>query len=182
MTRSSKKKTSTSLHITRPYAQQARTIRFHRNPNNRIGSSTAHSTVTAISSGLTVEQPLSDQLGFVDHLDIECDAGLPDAEDLVDEEPQAKKRKRRTRTNIMEEWRDHRDTYLQEMLRHDGREGLQATTCAHCGDVGDFLCNDCAYRLHYCQKCMIDRHRLMPFHRIQVHLILLHADFYLNFI
>ena len=62
----------------------------------------------------------------------------------------------------------YRDTYLQEMLRHDGREGQQETLCAECGNIGDFSCYDCVYCMHYCQDCLVNRHRLMPLHRIKV--------------
>jgi hypothetical protein len=78
------------------------------------------------------------------------------------------KSKQRTRTKIMEEWLTYRDTYLQELLRHDGREGLRVTVCADCGDGDDFSCFDCAYGMHYCRECLVDRHYLMPLHRIRV--------------
>jgi CxC2 like cysteine cluster associated with KDZ transposases len=70
----------------------------------------------------------------------------------------------------MEEWLAHRDTYLHEMLHHNGREGVQVTYCTGTGCVnrGDFSCHDCAYCMHYCRNCLIDRHRLMPLHRIRV--------------
>ena len=177
MTTSKKKKKSTSVHISRPYANHARTIRFHRNANNRIGSSISHSVVSATTSesALTVEGQLhSHQPASEDISTFQYDAGLPDGQDSADYEPRRKQSKLRTRMNVMEEWREYRDTYLQEMLRHDGREGLQVTTCAGCGARGDFACNDCAYRLHYCQQCMIDRHQFMPLHRIQVRLLALH--------
>ena len=35
------------------------------------------------------------------------------------------KQRKRTAGMVMEEWLGYRDSYLQEMLRHDGRKGLQ---------------------------------------------------------
>jgi hypothetical protein len=165
---SSRKKKTTSLHITRPYAQHARTIRYHRNSNNRLLSSTSHSAGTAATSSITLEEQYADPPASIDESVFQYDADNPDPPDIADHEPSSKKRKPVSRTNVMQEWQEHRDAYLQEMLRHDGREGLEETTCAECGETGDYSCYDCAYRLHYCQNCLIDRHRLMPFHRIQV--------------
>ena len=171
MTTSKKKKSTTSVHISRPYANHARTIRFHCNANNRIGSSISHFVVSAMTSESAEGLRHSHQLASEDVLTFQYDAGLPDGQDSADYERRRKESKLRTRTKVMEEWREYRDAYLQEMLCHDGREGLQATTCAGCGASGDFACNDCAYRLHYCQQCMINRHQFMPLHRIQVRLL-----------
>ncbi|KAN0123195.1 hypothetical protein V8E52_003148 [Russula decolorans] len=66
----------------------------------------------------------------------------------------------------MEEWLSCRDSYLRELLRHDGQGEHDATSCADCGNSGDFSCFDCAYGMHYCQECLVDHHRLMPLHRI----------------
>ncbi|KAN0105342.1 hypothetical protein V8E52_011131 [Russula decolorans] len=68
----------------------------------------------------------------------------------------------------MEEWLSCRDSYLRELLRHDGRGEHDATSCADCGNSGDFSCFDCAYGMHYCQECLVDHHRLMPLHRISI--------------
>jgi hypothetical protein len=78
------------------------------------------------------------------------------------------KSKQQKRTQVMQDWLEERDTYLHEMLRHDGREGQLETSCRDCGKTGDFSCFNCAYALHYCQGCIVRRHRLMPFHRIRV--------------
>jgi hypothetical protein len=176
MTTSRKKKSSSSLHISRPYAQQARTIRVHRNANNRITGSASHSTLSVASSavaGLSLEPLFSPQQDSVDDSMNRYDVIQPDPPDLADgdhdrELESTEKSKRRTRTKPLVEWSAYRDVYLQEMFRHDGREGLQETICAECGKGGEFTCSDCAYRLHYCKQCMVDRHRLMPFHRVKV--------------
>jgi hypothetical protein len=57
----------------------------------------------------------------------------------------------------------HRDTYLDELIRHDGRGGTEL--CANCGETGLFKCKDCfGYRL-LCKNCFTDTHALLPFHR-----------------
>ncbi len=162
---SKRKKPSTGLHISRPYVPRARTIRVHCN-DNRTGSSTTHSVVSAASSEtLRMLPPDSES----DNSFSEYAANQTDIQhnDPAEANPESKQRKR-TAGKAMEEWLAYRDTYLQEMLRHDGREGLAVTDCAECGDPGNFSCSDCAYSVHYCQTCLVNRHRLMPFHRIRV--------------
>jgi hypothetical protein len=89
--------------------------------------------------------------------------------DSTDEDLEATKGpKQRARTKVMSEWLIDRQAYLYEMLRHDGREGLQATPCAGCGGDGSFSCSDCAYSIYYCRQCLVSCHHLMPFHRIKV--------------
>jgi len=170
MTTSKKKKTSTTLCISRPYAPHARTVRFHRN-ENWIASSTSHSMVSkSAASSETLEMllsknPESNNL-FSEYISNQTDIQHNDPAEASAEGKE--KSKQRMHTKIMEEWLIYWDTYLQEMLHHDGQEGLQVTFCANCVNSGDFSCLDCAYYMHYCQKCLVDCHRLMPLHRIRV--------------
>jgi hypothetical protein len=157
-----KKKSSTSLRIIRPFAAQARTVAFHRN-GDRTGSSLSSTTYSKVS--LETQEMLSkhtESNDFSEYIDIQID-------DPADTEEKGKsKQRKRTTGMIMEEWLTCRDAYLQEILRHDGREGLQVTSCADCDNSGDFSCYDCAYSMHYCQDCLLNHHRLMPLHRIKV--------------
>jgi len=124
---------------------------------------------------LLSERPESDNLiseYIADHMDIQHD-------DPAEANTEGKeKSKQRKRTDLMDEWLLHRETYLQEMLRHDGREGLKVTYCADCRERGDFSCYDCAYSMDYCQKCLVSRHRLMPLHRIRVCKLILSVIYY----
>jgi hypothetical protein len=172
-TMANSKKKKSSLHISRPYAPRARNVRLHRN-DNRTGSSTIHSVLSSsVASSKTPqdgsllskqpEVPEPDNASF-EYTDTQH---LDPAE--VNTEGKDSEKSKRKRTMVMEEWLENRDTYLQEMLRHDGREGLQLTLCADCGgSSGDFSCYDCAYCMSYCQKCLVNRHHLMPVHRIKV--------------
>jgi hypothetical protein len=163
-----KKKSSTSLHISHPYTPCARTVRVRRNNDKQAGSSTTHSAVSA-SGTLGIKLPskqLESDNSFPEYIENQTEI---QHDDPVEANTKGKEKpKQRKRAKVMEEWVTYRDTYLQEMLRHDGREGLEVTDCAECGDPGDFSCSDCAYCVHYCQSCMVNRHRFMPFHRIRV--------------
>jgi hypothetical protein len=177
MTTSKKKKSSTSVCISRPYAPRARTFTFHHN-GNPTGSKT-HAIVSAVSSetlGMLIsKQPESDN-SFSKY--------IADQTDMQHDDPNSDpggKEKSKQRKHTMEEWLTYRDAYLEEMLRHDGREGLQVTFCADCGSTGDFSCYDCAYCMHYCQGCLLSRHRLMPLHRIRVCKPILSVIWHLKF-
>lgn len=188
MTTSKKKKSSTNIHISRPYALRARTVRFHR-IDNRTGSSTTHSTIAAASletlGMLRSEHPESDN-PFSEYNEDQTDLQHDDQTDIQHDDPAEantdgkEKSKRRKRAKAMEDWLMYRDTYLQELLRHDGRQGLQVTYCVNCGDIGDFSCYDCAYCMHYCKDCLVDCHRLMPLHRIRVRKLILSVIWHLK--
>ncbi|KAJ7051468.1 hypothetical protein C8F01DRAFT_1339499 [Mycena amicta] len=64
---------------------------------------------------------------------------------------------------------DHRQEFLAELLRLEGRGEHRYAMCAGCGE-GEALhrCNDCfnGGRL-LCQTCVVREHRWLPLHRIQ---------------
>ena len=171
---SSKKKSSTSLRISRPHMARVRTVRLHQNDSSRSRTSTSTSYISTPAPSL--EQPagvsLATQLESTDALlaeQMNQSDMLAENYDSADEDLEVTKGpKQRTRTKVMNEWLEDRQAYLNEMLRHDGREGLQATPCAGCGSNGNFSCIDCAYCMHYCRQCLVISHQLTPFHRIKV--------------
>jgi hypothetical protein len=65
----------------------------------------------------------------------------------------------------LSQWLPHRQTYLDELLRADGRKGQ--SECA-CGDIGVYRCRDCFYGSLHCERCLLEQHRVHPFHRILV--------------
>lgn len=175
MAPSRKKKSATSLHISRPYMPRARTVRLHQNNSDRsyrTSASTSYTTASAASLARSVGTSLSPQLESTDAMlaeQMDQSNMLAEHYDDVDEDSELiKGPKPRTRTKVMDEWLMHREAYLYEMLRHDGQEGLQVTSCASCNADGSFSCKDCAYSMHYCSPCLIRHHRLMPLHRIKV--------------
>src|SRR5713226_9918651 len=115
---SKKKKTSTSLHISRPYTPHARTVRFCRNDDK--WASMTHSVVSTsgtLGIKLLSKQPESDN-SFPKYIENQTEIQHDDpakANTKGKEKP-----KQRKCTKVMEEWVIYRDTYLQEMLRHDG--------------------------------------------------------------
>jgi hypothetical protein len=162
-----KKKSSTSLRtsIYRPHAPHARTVTLHHN-DNRTGSKT-HDVVSMTSSE-TPAMLLPEHPEEPDHLYSQYIEDQTDIQHEFHDDPK-ERQKPKQRKRITEEWLTHRDDYLQEMLRHDGRGGLQETMCADCNNNrGDFSCYDCAYSMGYCKGCLVNRHRIMPLHRIRV--------------
>jgi hypothetical protein len=115
-----KKKSLTSLHISCPYAPHACIVRLHHNDDKRAGSSMIHSVVSA-SETLGIMQ-LSKQLEsdnlfpkyVKNQTEIQHDNPI-EANTKGKEKP-----KQRKHIKVMEEWVTYWDTYLQEMLYHDG--------------------------------------------------------------
>lgn len=69
------------------------------------------------------------------------------------------------------EWLAYRESFLDELLRHDGLgDFLGSTLCASCGEVdGVIKCRDCLGGCHLrCAVCSIHHHRRLPLHRIEV--------------
>ena len=158
------KKKKTSVQITRPTAPQARNLNFRNNDNplNPTYSAT-HVVISATSSEARQVGMLLSQRSEPNKSEY-----IGNQIDMQHDESEKPKQRKRTQAVVMEEWLTYRDAYLQELLRHDGRGGEEVTSCADCGNSGDFSCFDCPYCIHYCQDCLVKRHRLMPLHRIKV--------------
>lgn len=78
------------------------------------------------------------------------------------------------------EWLPLRQTFLDELLRHDGKaDYLQSEGCSAC-DVREtqlFRCLDCWDGCHLtCRGCLSTAHSNLPFHHVEVcmlHLVVL---------
>lgn len=75
----------------------------------------------------------------------------------------------------MESWPTHRDLYLDELIRREGRGGYMEDTCAGCAARGSSLAGRAQYRCLtclpgplLCAACLCERHCLLPTHRVQV--------------
>ncbi|KAL5476488.1 hypothetical protein ACEPAI_3345 [Sanghuangporus weigelae] len=71
-------------------------------------------------------------------------------------------------------WIPERNSYLNEILRHEGRQGCRedglCTSCAEkIGNFGQYRCIDCGPASLLCKTCICDSHKMMPFHRIEQH-------------
>ncbi|KAF9521458.1 hypothetical protein CPB83DRAFT_778711, partial [Crepidotus variabilis] len=69
----------------------------------------------------------------------------------------------------------HRTSYLDELIRGDGRaDFMRATQCGDCiarksdaPGVGEYRCQECFLPDLICKSCCIRRHRQQPLHRIE---------------
>jgi len=68
------------------------------------------------------------------------------------------------------DWMPFRDLFLDELLRHDGRRDcVESDACYACGqEVGTIKCCDCFCRRLRCRQCVVDGHKELPLHRIEV--------------
>jgi hypothetical protein len=68
----------------------------------------------------------------------------------------------------LREWANiHRETYLDEMMRHKGCAGAHHCS-GQCGGDGMFKCKDCfSYQL-WCRNCFVKQHSHLPLHRLLV--------------
>lgn len=75
-------------------------------------------------------------------------------------------------------WKEvHRQTYLTEMMRLEGRGDFRGTECPDCRarkvaepSSADYRCQECLVPDLVCASCCVRRHRTTPFHRIEVRL------------
>ena len=173
MTTSKKRKSSTSLRVSRPHALRARTVTFHSS-DDRSGPSMTTGKSVVLSASAASPETLGKLLSKRPECDDTFSEYTADQTDIQHNDPantkgkEKSKQRKRTAGMVMEEWLGYRDSYLQEMLRHDGRKGLQVCAESDCDTSGDYSCYDCAYCMHYCRDCLVNRHRLMPLHRIKV--------------
>ena len=113
-----------------------------------------------------------------------------DAELEPTPEPQVKsKRKRKTKNVVciplifccywiltplqdyLQEWLKFRQTFLDELLRHDGLgDFLGHTQCSSCQKApGIIKCRDCSNgRMLKCPECVVAAHATLPLHRVEV--------------
>jgi hypothetical protein len=71
-------------------------------------------------------------------------------------------------------WIKHRELFLLEMLRHDGRgNNLPSDLCSSCGmNVGVHRCKDCFSSQLLYQGCVVDVHARLPLHCVEVSALL----------
>ena len=111
----------------------------------------------------SLEQPAITELGMRRSLadDIALGEEINDFEDDV----------KTSDNSPLREWANlHRTTYLDELIRHEGRAGVH--TChSHCGKEGIYRCKDCFGTRTLCRDCFVAEHSHTPFHRPQVRLV-----------
>ncbi|KAF7371413.1 hypothetical protein MSAN_00778000 [Mycena sanguinolenta] len=98
------------------------------------------------------------------------DAGDHGGDDYDEEEEGG--RALRDSDNPLRQWaEDHRDIFLAEILRHEGRgeHAEWSSTCRRCSERGaDHRCIHCMGGGELlCDRCVVASHRQMPFHKIE---------------
>lgn len=70
----------------------------------------------------------------------------------------------------MAEWLPYRESFLDEMLRHEGLGDFDTLPpCIDCGEASaSFKCADCFGQGLLCQECTVKAHRLLPLHGTKV--------------
>ena len=78
----------------------------------------------------------------------------------------------------MKTWIPQVQTFLDELLRAEGRNGFVAETCPECPEDSPtrgepkFRCLGCSPGPLLCASCVSRKHTHLPFHRVQVRLFL----------
>ncbi|KAI0040342.1 hypothetical protein FA95DRAFT_1502997 [Auriscalpium vulgare] len=72
----------------------------------------------------------------------------------------------------LSDWLPFRDTFLDELIRHDGLlENAMLPHCRQCpvdvAEPGQFKCSDCTGGLFLCAGCIVSAHKTLPLHRVQ---------------
>jgi len=134
-----------------------RTVSFHTTATGRLGQSTSFLASADPPSAPAVYQAAHDS---TPSWELQDDA-LP--EDVSESDPEVE-----LNDSPLQEWsRFHRDAYLDEMLRHEGRAG-DPFCDGECEKEGLFKCKDCFGGQLYCHECFVERHSHLPFHRVLV--------------
>ena len=61
------------------------------------------------------------------------------------------------------------DLFLEELISLESRGCWPSETCVHCTTApGVFQCRDCSGREMLCKACIVDSHKKLYLHRIQV--------------
>ncbi|KAF7976812.1 hypothetical protein HWV62_5680 [Athelia sp. TMB] len=173
--------TQVNTHV-RVAIDTGREDRWHR-PSVR----TAHVTRPAVVdlSGFLVEDGDDEVM-----VDAELDSSLEDGSNLIfgddeerledpgDDENQDAGEKDKDDTQetiegnrLSQEWIPHRQTYVDEFLRTEGLGDTdQPTRCTSCpsAEANDakYKCEDCFGDALLCQSCILEKHKLLPLHRI----------------
>jgi len=71
---------------------------------------------------------------------------------------------------MLSEWLEFRDSFLDELLRHDGLgDSFASTICSACRErEGTIKCTDCFTQHLRCRHCIVEAHSNLPLHRIEV--------------
>ncbi|PPR01605.1 hypothetical protein CVT26_013324 [Gymnopilus dilepis] len=105
---------------------------------------------------------------------VEADVMQDDSTDAPAPKPKKKRSRVSKRPHVV--WMElHRQSYLEEMLRWEGR--ADASTSSECPDciarsvkaplAAEYRCQECFLPDLVCASCCVKRHKMNPFHRIE---------------
>lgn len=157
-----------------------RTISVHTTPSGRLGQSTSSlpSQVDPLMQddallqddrpSAALDQSATTGVGIgwslADELAVDGDDSMARSEEPGQFEDDLKT----SDNSPLREWANlHRATYLDELIRHEGRAG--AHNChRQCGKEGIYRCKDCFGSRTLCRDCFVEQHSHTPLHRPQV--------------
>ncbi|KAI0054692.1 hypothetical protein BV25DRAFT_1873293 [Artomyces pyxidatus] len=104
--------------------------------------------------------------------DVDDNHGHLSVDPLPQGPPPLKRQRRRAKRgtgNPLRDWIPFRDTFLDELLRHEGLgNNTELPHCQSCQEaVGELKCRDCTGALHLCAGCIVSAHAMEPLHRIE---------------
>ncbi|KAK0474993.1 hypothetical protein EDD18DRAFT_1367412 [Armillaria luteobubalina] len=121
---------------------------------NTIGSHSHTSNIVSLSSDDSHDPTLED-------FDVSA------AQELTEHilHLRSSRKKRTIEQEPLHRWAKEIDSYLAKFLHLEGRSGPHA--CGSCGEEACFRCASCYNGPSFCQRCIVEAHRCMPFHRIE---------------
>ena len=170
MGRKRKNEDAAVARITRPQPSVPRTriVSMHTTATGRVGQSTSFLGVVPPPS-VQAESSGADKSHGQDESDFANEADFFEASDPVEDnsggtpgptDPSAKS------TPLLDWVKNHRQAYLDELIRHDGRAGV--VDCAKCGQPGFYKCKECLGFQILCSTCFLEQHTYLPLHRALV--------------
>ena len=154
---------------------QNRTVSVYKTATGRLGQTTSY--LPAPEAAMLAESVTIDVPDEVD-IDINTDPGtsedpgtLGDGSDSAEDSEEANVNGYGPRrlSRLLDWATNHRQHYLDELLRHDGRAGCNI--CVDCEGDGVYKCDDCFGFQLRCQSCFVERHAYAPFHRALVSVV-----------
>jgi hypothetical protein len=169
----------------------SRSVHFHRQNNGRVGARARHvqppqepvvePEVEPDDTIDSLPQPLEDFISFdPEPAEAPIDESAMSDDDDADSDSvfffcsfgsgSGAYRWLPVQIRAVADWIPHRETYLDELLRHDGRGSNAALICSHvgCGGDGIYKCRECMFDKLFCSDCIVRHHSNLPLHRILV--------------
>jgi hypothetical protein len=164
--RKRKKPDAAVASIIRPHleheVQRHRSVTVYRSATGRLCQSTSYISVVDTPPSVPASDELTTSANDPSELRLDLDTE-PDITVSPDEFADTKQCDASKTTPLTDWIANYRQTYLDELLRHDGR--AEVDFCANCGGNGSYKCKDCFGFQILCKLCFVKAHSHLPFHR-----------------